>query len=78
MAVAFICFLIVLSQQQLERKKKGESGKKTHNQGKEKKNMMKFADIVSDPLFRLDVSSAAAADRDSLRGKCMMGFLRFV
>lgn len=56
-----------------------KGGKKTHNQGKKKKDMMmKFADIVSDPLFRLDVSSAAAAARDSLRGKCMMGFLRFV
>lgn len=46
-------------------KEKGERKKKITL--RKKKNMMKFADIVSDPLFRLDVSSAAAASRDSLR-----------
>lgn len=61
-----------------EKKEKRRKRKKNSQSRKRKKNMMKFADIVSDPLFRLDVSSAAAAARDSLRGKCMMGFLRFV
>lgn len=63
----FHCLLIVSSQQQLKRKKT-EKGKEKKITIKEKKNMMKFADIVSDPLFRLDVSSVAAAARDSLRG----------